>query len=104
MKSTIKNDLRVENGVLHVVPKEYPDWYGIPGIGFICRGTQSDPDLEYRGNVIDAYVIEDTMWERFNEECEENGATANTDLFAEFMRENTEEVYYLLSVALGLED
>lgn len=104
MKSTIKNDLSFEGGFLHLVPKEYPDWYGISGIGIIWRGTWCDPGLEYRGHVINSHIIEDTMWERFSQECKENNIVEDIDLFAEFMRENAEEVYYLLGVALGLED
>lgn len=28
---------------------ELPNWYGIPGIGFEWRGSQSDPILHYKG-------------------------------------------------------
>ena len=28
-----------------------PNWYGIPGIGFEWRGSQSDPMLHYKGHV-----------------------------------------------------
>lgn len=61
MLSTIEKDLRVINGVATIVPREYPNWYGIEDIGFIWHGTQADPEIEYDGHVINAYIVEDTM-------------------------------------------
>lgn len=35
MISTIERDMKVANGFVSFPMKEYPDWYGIPGIGYI---------------------------------------------------------------------
>ena len=40
-------------------------WYGIKGIRFIWNGEWADPQIEYKGRRCSAYVVEDTMWERW---------------------------------------
>lgn len=102
MTSTIERDFKVVNGVATFPMKEYPNWYGIEGIGFIWHGSWSDPELEYKGKVINSYIIEDSMWERFREDCEEQGKNADTyiDEFDTYMKENAEYVYEFLELAI----
>ena len=57
--------------------KESPNWYGIEDVGFIWHGSWSDPEIEYKGKRLNATIVEDTMWERFREECEEQGKNAD---------------------------
>lgn len=45
-----------------------PDWYGIPGIGFEWRGSQSDPLLHYKGRTFNANDIQDAIWDSFVDE------------------------------------
>lgn len=91
------------------------NWYGIPGIEFIWRGTQSDPLIKYNGQTINSTIVEDTMWERFNEDhpeiCEKpveiewgtadyrEWEDAMYDGFAEYMRQHAEDVKELFDMA-----
>lgn len=103
MVSTVERDFVVKNGVASFPYKEYPDWYGIEDIGFIPHGSWSDPEIEYRGQRLNATIIEDTMWERFHEHCKENNCNADEKLsdFVPYMREHVEDVYELIEMALG---
>lgn len=47
-----------------------PNWYGIPGIGFEWRGSQSDPLLHYKGRTFYNWDIEDALWEFYQEDIE----------------------------------
>ena len=49
MISTMEKKLVVVDGVMQLAPKELPDWYGIPDIGFIFINEWNDPHLEYKG-------------------------------------------------------
>ena len=100
MISTMETDLLFENGVAKITWKEYPNWYGIEDIGFIWRGEWSDPEIEYKGERINSYIVEDTMWERFRENCEENGIDVDLDDFSSYMKEHAEDVYELIELAM----
>ena len=102
MVSTIEKDLKLIDGNAVLVLKEYPNWYGIEDIGFIWHGSWSDPELEYKGKVVNSYIIEDSMWERFREDCEEQGKNADVciDEFDTYMKENAYDVYELLELAI----
>lgn len=103
MVSTIERDLVSVNGVLALQWKEYPNWYGIEDIGFIWRGSWSDPEIEYNGKRLNSTIVEDTMWERFREDCEEKNWSADEHLsdFVGYMKDNANEVYELIEIALG---
>ena len=104
MISTIERDLVNVNGTMAIGWKEFPNWYGIENVGFVWHGEWSDPDIEYKGNRINAYIVEDTMWERFREECKEEGKNADSciDYFDNhYMKEHAEDVYELIELALG---
>ena len=97
MKSTIETTLvKDENGKWHVTEKELPNWYGIEGIGFVWHGEWADPEIEYKGKRCSCYTVEDTMWQRFREECPE----ANEDEFDKYMWENQEDVIELTELAM----
>ena len=100
MISTMEKDLVFEYGVAKMVWKEYPNWYGIEGVGFIWHGEWSDPEIEYKGKRINATIVEDTMWERFKEECEADGVTPTEDEFGLYMEANPEDVYELIELAM----
>ena len=100
MLSTIEKDLRTVNGVMSIVPKEYPNWYGIEGIGFIWRGSWSDPGLEYNGKVINSTIVEDTMWDRFTHDDDGNYIERNEKDFNTYMKDNADEVKELCELAL----
>ena len=96
MVSTMENDLKMVDGTWKVVPKEFPDWYGIEGIGFVWHGMWADSEIEYKGKRCSSSIVEDTMWERFREDY------PNTDgnEFNEYMRERENDVIDLCELAL----
>lgn len=104
MISTLEKSLAVKDGRLCLVPKEYPDWYGIPDIGFIYYNDWVDPYIEYDGECLNSHIVEDSMWEMYNEDCNEDGIEPNIDDFADYMRNHAYDVYYLIGIALGREE
>lgn len=97
MKSTIENDMVFINGVMQIIPKELPNWYGIENVGFVWHNEWADPEIEYKGKRFSCYIVEDTMWERYKEE---NGKYADEKLFSQYMRNNIDAVYELCELAL----
>lgn len=84
--------------------EKLPDWYGIKGIKFIWQGTQSDPLLKYKGKEINSYIVEDTMWEHWIHDDDDNLIPdRENDLkgFEQFMRDNADEVKELCEYAIG---
>lgn len=80
--------------------REYPLWYGIPGIRFIWHNEWSDPEIEYKGEKCSCYIVEDSMWEMFRDET----GSENPDEFEKYMQENADLVYELCEMALfGIE-
>lgn len=75
-------------------------WYGIEGIKFIWINTQSDPLIEYKGKTCSCYIVEDTMWERYREDCELDGVKATEKGFEEYMQNNSNDVFELCELAL----
>lgn len=41
---------------------------GVRGIHFIWHGSQADPELSYKGKVVNYYAVEDTIWEEYKED------------------------------------
>ena len=103
MISTIARDFKVDKNGVSFPMKEYPNWYGIEDIGFIYHGSWADPEIEYNGHVINAYIVEDTMWERFTEQFKEQGKDADEciDDFDDYMREHKDDVYELIKIAVA---
>ena len=99
MNSTIGMELVFTNGVATFKPKKLPNWYGIEGIGFIWNGEWSDPEIEYKRKRINATIVENTMWERYRDDCEMFGTNADIDGFGLYMLKNQEEVYELIEIA-----
>ena len=102
MISTMERDFKVENGVASFPMKELPNWYGIENIGFVYHGAWSDSEIEYKGKRLNATIVEDTMWERFREECDADGIEPTEDEFALYMEANPEDVYELIELAFGI--
>lgn len=100
MFSTLRKTIITKQGIYLIVPVEYPDWYGLPEVGFIWHGEWADPELEYKGKEFNSHIVEDTMWERYNEYCEENDKIPDYDDFAKYMEENEDEVYELLDLTI----
>ena len=94
MISTVDTTLTVIKGRACIVPVQCPNWYDIPGIGFINHGEWSDPYIEYKGKQINSHIIEDAMYEEYCEECEPG--KDNLDDFAIYMKSHAEYVYNLI--------
>ena len=76
------------------------NWYGIKSVRFIWHGEWSDPEIAYKGMVVNCYVVEDTMWEKYKNYCEENNQNVDeNDGFEQYMLENADEVKELIELA-----
>ena len=76
-----------------------PYWYGIKPIRFIWRGSWADPDICYNRMVVNSHIVEDSMYERYCEDCKESNSEVTDDGFAEFMRNNKDEIVELIYLA-----
>jgi hypothetical protein len=84
-------------------PNGLPDWYGIRGIKFVYYNDWTDPKLYYKKHLINSYLIEDTMWEDYSDECKTNGIVPSDGGFENYMHENANEVYELLDETITIE-
>ena len=64
-----------------------PYWYGIKPIRYIWKGAYSAPDICYNRIVVNAHEVEEIMFKRYNEYCEEEEFEPTDDGFEEYMRE-----------------
>lgn len=76
-----------------------PYWYGIKPIRFIWRGSWADPDICYNRMVVNSHIVEDSMYERYCEDCREGNIEITDDGFAEFMRNNKDDIVELIYLA-----
>ena len=53
--------------------------------------------IEYKGKRLNSTIVENTMWERFVEECQ----SKDLDEFSVYMKANSEDVYELIELAIG---
>lgn len=72
---------------------ELPNWYGIPGIGFEWRGSQSDALLHYKGRIFNDPDIENALWDNY---LEDGGNPDNHDEWESYVMHNA--VNYLEDV------
>lgn len=97
MKSTMENTMEFDNDhVMHIVPKELSNWYGIEEIGFVWHGEWADPEIEYKGRRCSCFIIEDVMWGFYRDEFPDG----NEDDFGDYMLGHTDEVRELCELAL----
>lgn len=80
-----------------------PYWYGIKPIRFIWRGSWADPDICYNRMVVNSHIVEDSMYERYCTDCKEENVEVTDDGFAEFMRNNKDEIVELIYLAHNAE-
>lgn len=100
-----KYDLSAAEAILKIFEeKDYPNWYGIDGIKFIWHNAWADPEIEYKGKRCSCYIVEDTMWKRFNEEMSEEKKPVDEDKFNLYMKANADSVYELCELALFSEE
>lgn len=78
-------------------------WYGIPGITMRSHGEWSDPEIEYLGVRVNAYIVEDAMTEQYNSDIEKGILPPDNEYgeqFERYMRDHAEDVYDLFGVAV----
>lgn len=76
-----------------------PYFYGIRGVYFMYRGSTSDPQVYYKGKVVDYYDVETPVWEEYKEICRESGVPADEgEPFARFVRSRADEVKEIITV------
>lgn len=59
---------------------------------YIHNGNWSDPELKYKGFTLNYYSIEDTIYERFKEFCEEESIIDNEENFTEYCKANQDDI------------
>jgi len=66
---------------------------------FIYNGDWNDPQLKYKGKIYNSHIIEDTMWDRFNEYAEEEGVEPNEENFTIYCLNNQDDIRELFEIA-----
>lgn len=75
-------------------------FYDVPNTEFVWHGEWNDPEIIYKGFRINYYTIENSLWESFNELCDDAGHEANSDDFVIWISQNHDEVYEYLDMAI----
>ena len=76
-------------------------FYGIEDINFIWHGEWCDPEIEYKGNLINYYTIEDSLYEVFLDEL--RNETNEGMNFTEWVYANKDLVYEEIELYLESE-
>ena len=82
------------------VTAAYGGWnkfYGLPDVEFTVPNDMDDPTIYYNGKYYNYYDVEDFLWSMFGEYCEETGVIQDEDMFEQWISENPDEVYSVLS-------
>ena len=77
---------------------------GIPDIIILWHGEWADPEVCWNGLTRNYYDLDEILWERYVEECRENGTTAEVDLFPAWVKKNAETAIGLLQDMAMLDD
>lgn len=77
-------------------------WRGVEGVTMIWHGEWSDPELEHDGKVANYWDVENTMWERYKEECRSSDfyhfSEDDDTEFNRFCQDYKEDVYKLIEM------
>jgi hypothetical protein len=65
---------------------------------YIHNGTYSEPQLKYKGKIFNYFLIEDTIFARFQEFAEENNVEQNEENFTTYCKENQDEIRELFEI------
>lgn len=82
------------------VTAAYGGWnkfYGLPDVEFTVPNDTDDPTIYYKGKYYNYYDVEDFLWSMFGEYCEDTGVIQDEDMFEQWISENPDEVYGILS-------
>lgn len=78
-------------------------WKYFSGVEFVWNGAYNDATLIYKGHEINSHIVEDSIWDNFNEYCEEVGIEANEENFTDYCNNNQDEIEMYLELAIGNE-
>ena len=56
----------------------------VPGAIFIWHGDSADPEILYKNHLINYYNVEDSLWNSYKDECEENGTEPTEEGYDEW--------------------
>ena len=79
------------------------NFYGIEGIEIILYGQWADPELKYKGKLYSYILVEDYMWENYEEHCKYFNIEKTEEDFELFVYENKDTVIDLLESMEGEE-
>ena len=79
------------------------NFYGIKGIEIIPHGQWADPELKYKGKLYSYILVEDYMWENYEEHCKYFNIEKTEEDFELFVYENKDTVIDLLESIEGEE-
>lgn len=68
-----------EDGSIYTNSKDL--WHGVEGAIFISHGEWADPEVIYDGEEINGTVLEDSAWEEYVYDCEEEGKEPSEEEF-----------------------
>lgn len=76
------------------------DYYrGIRGVQFIWHGSTSDPELSYRGKVVNYWDVEDTIWQEYKEDMQIKGLVVydgDDDAFNKYCQQRAADIKELI--------
>lgn len=80
-------------------------FYDIPDTEFIWHGEWADPEIEYKGELVNYYAIEDSLYDFFRDEYKDVYGSGEVDgsKFEEWLSMNHALAYELLELAIGEE-
>lgn len=71
-------------------------YHGVPGTTFIWHGEWSDPEVWYKGKELGN--VEDTLWDRYQVECKEEGKEPSEEEFdnlpTEWFQDNLDDIVF----------
>lgn len=100
--SAKKSEAPVEESCKEKLTEDIGDYRGVKGVTMYYWSSGDDPVLEYKDWVADYYDIEDTLWDMYVEEKEEEGIEEKDldsiydDDFNEFCQRHREDIIELI--------
>lgn len=71
---------------------------GIRGVHLIWHGEWADPELSYKGKVVNYYAVEDVFWEEYKDERRAKGVDTPEDAseFTKYCQQHAADVKQLI--------
>lgn len=96
---TSKNNINSANKRRKSVKASYGGWgkfYGLNDVEFTVPNDTDDPTIYYNGKYYNYYAVEDTLWDYYKDECNENGVIPDEADFENWVSNNSYYVYDIL--------